>query len=260
MNSLVTSSITKKAQPETVALFVSDLHLSPDTPNTLAAFFSFLENQAMHSAQLYLLGDLFEYWPGDDDIESAFSLQICHELKRVSDKGTKIFWIGGNRDFLVGPAFAAAAGLTLLNEPHIAELSGQKILLVHGDAQCTDDTAYMVFRNQVRNPEWQAAFLARPLAERKNIIAGMREGSRAAQKEKAMAIMDVNAEQIAALFKSHQVQLLIHGHTHRPDVHHTPEGVRYVLPDWDCETNELNKRRGGWIALDSAGELHSINV
>jgi UDP-2,3-diacylglucosamine hydrolase len=118
----------------------------------------------------------------------------------------------------------------------------------------------MAFRTQVRNPEWQAAFLTRPLAERKSIIAGMREGSRAAQKEKSMANMDVNAAQIAALFKTHVVNLLIHGHTHRPDIHHTSEGVRYVLPDWDCEPNEANKRRGGWIALDSTGELHAIRV
>ena len=259
MTSLATSSSTK-AQPTMVALFVSDLHLSPDTPHTLAAFFSFLNNEAMHATQLYLLGDLFEYWPGDDDVDSPFPQQVCQALKRVSDNGTKIFWLSGNRDFLVGPAFAAAAGLTLLNEPHIAVIGSKKILLVHGDAQCTDDTAYMTFRTQVRNPEWQAAFLARPLAERKSIIAGMREGSRAAQKEKSMAIMDVNPAQIAVLFKTYQVNLLIHGHTHRPNVHHTSEGVRYVLPDWDCEASEAAIRRGGWIVLDSAGELHAIRA
>ena len=259
MNSLATSSTTK-AQPTMVALFVSDLHLSPDTPKTLATFFSFLENQAVQATQLYLLGDLFEYWPGDDDVDSPFPQLVCQALKRVSDQGTKIFWISGNRDFLVGSAFAEAAGLVLLTEPHVTKIGSKKILLVHGDAQCTDDTAYMAFRTQVRNPEWQAAFLARPLAERKSIIAGMREGSRAAQKEKSMAIMDVNPAQIAALFKTHQVNLLIHGHTHRPDVHHTPEGVRYVLPDWDCESIEVGKQRGGWIALDSADELHTISV
>jgi len=259
MNSLATSATTK-AQPTMVALFVSDLHLSPDTPNTSAAFFSFLQNQAADATQLYLLGDLFEYWPGDDYVDSPFPHQVCQELKRVSDNGTKIFWLSGNRDFLVGSAFAAAAGLTLLNEPHIVEIGDRKILLVHGDAQCTDDTAYMAFRTQVRNPEWQAAFLARPLAERKSIIAGMREGSRAAQKEKSMAIMDVNTEQIATLFKTHGVNLLIHGHTHRPDIHHTPEGVRYVLPDWDCESGEADKRRGGWITLDSTGKLHAISI
>lgn len=257
MTLLATSSIAKKAQPETVALFVSDLHLSPDTPHTVAAFFSFLQHEATRASYVYLLGDLFEYWPGDDDIESTLPQQICNELKRIADLGTQLFWISGNRDFLVGPAFAAAAGLTLLSEPHIAELGEQKILLVHGDAQCTDDTAYMAFRSQVRNPEWQAAFLARPLAERKGIIAGMREGSRAAQKEKSMEIMDVNAEQIAELFKSHHVQLLIHGHTHRPGIHATAEGMRYVLPDWDCESEV---KRGGWIALDSEGDLNQVNL
>jgi len=254
------TSPTTKAQPTMVALFVSDLHLSPDTPKTLAAFFSFLYNEAIHATQLYLLGDLFEYWPGDDDVDSPFPQQICQELKHVSDQGTKIFWLSGNRDFLVGSSFAAAAGLSLLNEPYIVEIGDKKSLLVLGDAQCSDDTAYMAFRTQVRNPEWQVAFLARPLAERKSIIAGMREGSRAAQKEKTMAIMDVNPAQIAALFKTYQVNLLIHGHTHRPDVHHTPEGERYVLPDWDCEANETGKQRGGWIALDSAGELQAMRI
>lgn len=257
MTLLATPSTNIKAQPEMVALFVSDLHLSPDTPHTLAAFLGFLQHQATRATYVYILGDLFEYWPGDDDIESAFPQQICRELKHVADLGTQLFWISGNRDFLVGPAFAAAAGLTLLSEPHIAEIGEQKILLVHGDAQCTDDTAYMAFRSQVRNPEWQAAFLARPLAERKSIIAGMREGSRAAQKEKSMEIMDVNAAQIAELFKSHHVQLLIHGHTHRPGIHATAEGMRYVLPDWDCESDE---KRGGWIVLNSEGDLNQVNL
>ena len=115
----------------------------------------------------------------------------------------------------------------------------------------------MAFRTQVRDREWQSAFLARPLSERKNIIAGMREGSRAAQKEKSMDIMDVNSAQIAALFKKHQVSVLIHGHTHRPGVHTGAEGIRYVLPDWDCDSDV---RRGGWIALDSKGELHTISI
>ena len=260
MSLLATSSINKKTQPETVALFVSDLHLSPDKPHTVAAFVSFLRHEATRASYVYLLGDLFEYWPGDDDIESTFPQQICLELNRVAKLGTRLFWMGGNRDFLVGPAFAAAAGMRLLSEPHIAEIGEQKILLVHGDAQCTDDTAYMAFRSQVRNPEWQAAFLARPLAERKSIIASMRQGSREAQKEKSTKIMDVNPVQIAELFKTHGVHLLIHGHTHRPDIHHTPEGTRYVLTDWDCESSEADKRRGGWIALDSSGELHAIKV
>lgn len=257
MSLLATSTTNIKAQPETVALFISDLHLSPDTPHTVAAFFKFLQHEATRATYLYLLGDLFEYWPGDDDIDSAFPQQICQELKRVAELGTQLFWMGGNRDFLVGPAFAAAAGMTLLSEPHIAELGEQKILLVHGDAQCTDDTAYMAFRLTVRNTEWQTAFLARPLKERKSIIASMRQGSREAQKEKSMEIMDVNTDEIAALFKSHHVELLIHGHTHRPGIHASPEGMRYVLPDWDCESDA---KRGGWIALDSEGDLHQVNL
>ena len=251
------SIIDSKAQPETVALFVSDLHLSADMPRTTAAFFSFLHEQATAARELYLLGDIFEYWAGDDDLGDAFHQQVCAELKAVAARGVRIYWIAGNRDFLAGPAFAAAAGLTLLNDPHVAELAGQRLLLLHGDAQCIDDTAYMAFRAQVRNPEWQSAFLSRPLAERKALIAGMREGSREAQKEKSMAIMDVNPAEIERLFDAHDIKLMIHGHTHRPDIHQTAGGTRYVLPDWDCDGDAL---RGGWIALGSDGKLRTVAI
>ena len=210
------STADSKAQPETVALFVSDLHLSAEMPRTSAAFFRFLHEEARAARELYLLGDIFEYWAGDDDLGDPYHQHVCAELKAVADSGVRIFWIAGNRDFLVGPAFAAAAGLTLLEEPHIAELAGKRLLLLHGDAPCIDDTAYMAFRTQVRNPEWQAAFLSRPLAERKALIEGMREGSRAAQKEKSMTIMDVNPAEIERLFDAYAIKLMIHGHTHRP--------------------------------------------
>lgn len=256
MNTLPTST-SAIVQSETLALFVSDLHLSPDLPKTTEAFFGFLRDHAPNTKALYLLGDVFEYWAGDDDLEDPFHRDVIQALRSVSDHGVSVNWIGGNRDFLVGEAFANACGMRLLSEPHVAEIAGKRVLLLHGDAQCTDDTAYMAFRSQVRDPEWQRAFLARSLTERKAIISGMREGSRQAQRDKPMAIMDVNAGEIADLFEAYAVPLMIHGHTHRPQVHEHDGRVRHVLPDWDCDADVV---RGGWIAMDAAGELVRVNV
>ncbi len=256
MNTLPTGT-SAIAQPETLALFVSDLHLSPDLPKTTEAFFGFLRDHALHTKALYLLGDIFEYWAGDDDLEDPFHRAVIRKLRSASDHGVSVYWIGGNRDFLVGEAFATACGMRLLSEPHVAEIAGKRVLLLHGDAQCTDDTAYMAFRSQVRDPEWQRAFLARSLAERKAIISGMREGSRQAQRDKPMAIMDVNAGEIADLFEAYAVPLMIHGHTHRPQIHEHDGRIRHVLPDWDCDTDVV---RGGWIAMDAAGEIVRVNV
>ena len=198
-----TSPATQTAQPETVALFVSDLHLSESMPATTAAFFAFLRDQASHTQSLYLLGDVFEYWAGDDDLDTPFHQAIINAIAALQAQGVAVFWLAGNRDFLVGSDFANACGLTLLAEPCVVTLAGQRVLLVHGDAQCTDDLAYMRFREQVREPSWQRAFLAKPLAERKALIARMREGSRDALRDKPMAIMDVNPQAIAQLFDAH---------------------------------------------------------
>ena len=256
MNTLPTNS-SAIVQPETLALFVSDLHLSPDLPKTTEAFFGFLRDHALKTKALYLLGDIFEYWAGDDDLADPFHRDVVDALHDVSDRGVAIYWIAGNRDFLVGETFAKACGMHRLSEPHVAEIAGQRVLLLHGDAQCTDDTAYMAFRSQVRDLQWQRAFLARPLTERKAIISGMREGSRQAQRDKPMAIMDVNAGEIARLFDTYAVRLMIHGHTHRPRVHEHDGRVRHVLPDWDCDADVA---RGGWIAVDAAGETVRVNV
>lgn len=245
--------VDHKAQPETVALFVSDLHLSAQMPKTAAAFFRFLDEEATKARQLYLLGDIFEYWAGDDDINDPFNRKVVDALRALTDKGVELYWIAGNRDFLAGEGFARASGATQLPDPYVADIAKQRVLLLHGDAQCTDDKDYIAFRSQVRHPQWQQAFLAKPLAERKAIIEGMREGSRDAQRAKSMEIMDVNPNAIEALYASHQVSTMIHGHTHRPATHQTNGGVRHVLPDWDCDTLPL---RGGWIAADNTGQLH----
>jgi UDP-2,3-diacylglucosamine hydrolase len=235
-----------------VALFVSDLHLQASHPVTAAAFLRFLAERAAAAQQLYLLGDLFEYWAGDDDIAGPFHHTIISAIRAVSDAGVAVFWIAGNRDFLVGPGFAEAAGLTLLQESHVISIAGQRIALVHGDAECTDDTNYMAFRAQVRTPGWQQQFLAMPLAQRKGIIAGLREGSREAHTTKTDAIMDVTPAAIDALHAATGADTLIHGHTHRPALHVDGARRRFVLPDWELD---YAPERGGWIAIDAAGAI-----
>ncbi len=249
---------TEQAQPETVALFVSDLHLTAAMPKTAAAFFSFLRKTASKAGALYLLGDIFEYWAGDDDLDDPFNRQVVDAIAALSAQGVAVFWMAGNRDFLVGDRFAHACGLTLLSDPTLVTLAGQRTLLVHGDAQCTDDTAYMQFRQQVRSAQWQQQFLQQTLAQRKAIIASLREGSREAQRGKSMDIMDVNPQAIDALFASHAVKIMIHGHTHRPHTHLSQSAAgprtRYVLPDWDYDTRN-HAARGGWLALDARGQF-----
>lgn len=234
------------------ALFISDLHLQQDHPRTTAAFLQFLDGRAMAARALYILGDLFEYWAGDDDLADPYHQTIISALRAVSEAGVAVYWIPGNRDFLTGPAFAQAAGLTTLSEPHVATIEGQRIALVHGDAECTDDAAYMTFRAQVRSAAWQQQFLALPLAQRKAIIAGLREGSREAHGSKSYAIMDVTPEAVAALFARTGAEVIIHGHTHRPALHQDGVQRRYVLPDWD---DDAEPARGGWIEIAAGGAI-----
>jgi UDP-2,3-diacylglucosamine hydrolase len=248
-----------------VALFVSDLHLQASLPHTADAFRQFLSQHAVQAQQLYLLGDIFEYWAGDDDIDTPFNRGIADAIAGVAKTGVAVFWIAGNRDFLVSDGFSRAAGLTLLPDPFVITLAGQRLTLAHGDTLCTDDVDYINFRNQVRNPAWQQTFLALPLAQRKAIIENLRRGSQAAQMQKSSEIMDVNPEAVAQLFAATDSRLIIHGHTHRPARHvyndknneADAEKVRYVLPDWDIDAQPP---RGGWIALDSDGRLHRIDL
>lgn len=236
----------------TLALFISDLHLQEAQPHNAAAFLHFLQNRALAAESLYLLGDVFEYWAGDDDCGTPFHQTIIKAVRAVADAGVAVYWIAGNRDFLVGPEFARAAGLTLLDEPHVIELAGQRIALVHGDAQCTADVKYMAFRAQVRDPAWQAQFLALPLGQRKTIIAGLREGSREAHNTKSYEIMDVAPLAVAELHASTGCDTIIHGHTHRPALHKVDGKRRFVLPDWDVVADPA---RGGWISIASDGAI-----
>ena len=235
-----------------LALFISDLHLQESHPRTAEAFFRFLAERATLARQLYLLGDIFEYWAGDDDLAEPFHQRVVQALRALADGGVEIFWIAGNRDFLVGEGFARAAGLTLLAEPHVMTAGGTRIALVHGDAECTADIKYMAFRAQVRDPAWQQQFLGLPLAQRKQIIAGLREGSREAHATKSYEIMDVAPDAIDALFDATGADVVIHGHTHRPKLHRHGRRRRFVLPDWELDAEP---QRGGWIALSEDGEL-----
>ncbi|HEY1147897.1 MAG TPA: UDP-2,3-diacylglucosamine diphosphatase [Pseudoduganella sp.] len=233
-------------------LLISDLHLQPERAALTEAFLRFLDERALKAQQLYLLGDLFEYWAGDDDLSAPFHQQVVAALRRVSDAGVQVFWIAGNRDFLVGSGFADACGLTLLPETWVIEAGGQRIALLHGDAQCTADVKYMEFRAQVRQPAWQQQFLSMPLAQRKQIIAGLREKSKEGHAGKSYEIMDVTPAAIADVFAQTGTSVMIHGHTHRPALHVVDGKRRYVLPDWEPESTPP---RGGWIAIADDGAI-----
>lgn len=256
-----TANAQSIAQSAPVAIFVSDVHLQESLPLTTEKFFAFLRNHAVQAQQVFLLGDLFEYWAGDDDLADPFNRRVADALREVTDAGVELFWIAGNRDFLVGDEFARATGAQILPDPFATTIGGRHVVLSHGDAQCTDDMAYMAFRKQVRETLWQQSFLALSLQQRKKIVEGMRTESKAAQRDKPLEIMDVNADAVASLFDATATTLMIHGHTHRPGRHEHENGgksrIRYVLPDWDCETPMV---RGGWISMYADGTVRRFHA
>jgi len=231
------------------AVFASDVHLSAGHPATTEAFLAFVDAAvAGRTKRFFILGDLFEYWLGDDDADDALAARIASRLRAVANDGVSIAFMPGNRDFLVGPTFADAAGMTILSDPHRERVGGIDLLLAHGDALCTDDVDYQRFRGMVRNPGWQQAFLAKPIAERRMMVAGARQQSEAAKQVKSAEIMDVNDEAVGSLLAEHPATVLIHGHTHRPahHLHAVGDGARarWVLTDWDAEAG-----RGGGLAV-----------
>jgi len=217
-------------------LLISDLHLEEERPDITGAFLRFLDEHASQAETLYILGDFFEAWIGDDE-QTPLQVEIAGHLKRLSDAGLNIHLQHGNRDFLIGEHFATAAGLKLLPDPAVVELGGQRTLLMHGDTLCTADKEYMKFRGMVRNPQWQTMMLNRPLADRQTMARQLREISKAKNKGKKEEIMDVTPEEVIRVMEEHQVTRLIHGHTHRPAIHdltvNGQAGKRYVLGDWD---------------------------
>jgi UDP-2,3-diacylglucosamine hydrolase len=216
-------------------LFISDLHLSPERPAIIDLFIRFCNEVAPQAERLYILGDLVEYWIGDDD--NAEGLQPAFAaLAALAGRGVEIYFMAGNRDFLIGEELATRCNFSIIPDPHLVMLSDQPVLLSHGDSLCVDDVEYQQFRNMVRKPEWQQDFLARPLAEREAIALSMREKSRQATSLKDEIIMDVNQQAVEKMMLEHDTRLLIHGHTHRPAIHRfelaAVEVQRIVLADW----------------------------
>jgi UDP-2,3-diacylglucosamine hydrolase len=220
-----------------VIFFISDLHLCQERPHAARLFLDFLANRARQAQALYILGDLFEYWAGDDDIGDPSHRPVVEAMHQLASSGVSLYVMHGNRDFLLGQDFAAASGATLLPDPVAIDLHGKRALLTHGDLLCTDDVDYQNFRTMVREPAWQQRFLGLPLAQRKAQIVELRSRSEQAKSCKAEAIMDVNADAVAGFLRERDFPpLLIHGHTHRPGRHlieldgRTCE--RIVLADW----------------------------
>lgn len=217
------------------ALFISDLHLNELRPDITRAFYVFLQQKAAGADALYILGDFFDAWIGDDD-DSELSQGVATALKQLSDQGTRLFLMHGNRDFLLGQDYASRCGATLIDEGTLIDLYGCPTLLLHGDSLCIDDIPYQQFRNQVRMPAWQQQVLAQPLAVRRVMAANMRSQSEGMNSLKASDIMDVNLAELSRVMQSAGVQRLIHGHTHRPARHqleiNNQPAERIVLGDW----------------------------
>ncbi|WP_405237684.1 UDP-2,3-diacylglucosamine diphosphatase [Lentisalinibacter orientalis] len=216
-------------------LFISDLHLQAARPDITERFFRFLETEAAEAEALYILGDLFEAWIGDDDPDEH-NREVQAAMRRLTDAGVAGYFMHGNRDFLIGDTFAERTGFTLLDDPVVHDLYGTPVLLSHGDAYCTDDVEYQAFRRQSRDPAWQQQVLSMSVEQRRALAGQAREESRAAMVDKAEDIMDVNADAVAAALREVGVTTLVHGHTHRPAVHEldldgTP-ATRIVLGDW----------------------------
>ena len=212
-------------------LFISDLHLAPERPAVTRAFLSFLRDQASQAEALYILGDLFEAWVGDDD-PTELAAQVQASLGELSQSGVKLYIQHGNRDFLIGRRFIRRCGAELLADEHLIHYQGQTALVMHGDSLCTDDVDYQRFRRKARNPIYKWCLSHLPLKRRQKLASDWRTKSMSANSNKATAIMDVNSDAVDAVMAKHQVNVLIHGHTHRPDQHLVSEGQRIVLGDW----------------------------
>ncbi|MDB2339010.1 UDP-2,3-diacylglucosamine diphosphatase [Gammaproteobacteria bacterium] len=211
--------------------FISDLHLSKNTPSVTEGFFKFLQTAAQELSHLYILGDLFEAWVGDDD-NSELATSVIQKINHATRNGLEIFFIHGNRDFLCGESFAEHSNLTLLPDPFFLNFFDLKIALSHGDDFCTEDLEYIEFKKEVRSSKWQEEFLQKPLDERLSIASNMRDASQKNNSSKEVSIMDVTQAAIEDFFEEHHIDLLIHGHTHRPKTHKTNTSTRIVLGDW----------------------------
>ncbi len=237
-------------QNKAYSLFISDLHLCDSRPNITQAFIDFLKETALKAQALYILGDLFEYWAGDDAIEAGHQQAVISALRKLNSQGVALFFMHGNRDFLLNSDFAQATLGNLLPDPTLLHLYGKPVLLSHGDMLCTDDIAYQQFRVQVRNPTWKKEFLNQPLDTRIAYIEKIRMKSELEKSLKSMQIMDVNQQAVESLLRQHDYPpILIHGHTHRPNKHivsvDNQTCERWVLGDW--------YEQGSYLKLDQNG-------
>jgi UDP-2,3-diacylglucosamine hydrolase len=231
-----------------VILLISDLHLEEGRPDITRAFLGLLNGRARNAESLYILGDFFETWIGDDAM-SPFQRSICQALRALSDGGTRVFLMHGNRDFMIGASFCKAAGCTLLKDPSVVQFNGEAVLLMHGDSLCTRDEAYMRMRRYLRNPLTLWVLRHLPLSTRHKLARKLRSESTAQTRMKANDIVDVTPEEVPRVMNESGVKTLIHGHTHRPAVHEVAlgqtTGRRIVLGDWDRE---------GWLLqIDDQG-------
>ncbi len=234
-------------------LFISDLHLQPSHPELLRACLDFLGNNARGAEALYVLGDLFEVWIGDDD-DAPWLEELAAACHSLANEGTRLYFQHGNRDFLLGADFARRCGMELLPELALIDLHGRKTLLLHGDTLCTADVEYLKFREQVRNPQWQQMILGQSLDNRRALAGALRNESKMAGGTKSMAIMDVTPDEVVRVMAEQNIDLMIHGHTHRPARHVLSIGgkpaERIVLGDWTSTQGwYLRAENGGGIEL-----------
>jgi len=245
------------------SLFISDIHLCANQAHTNGLFTDFIKHVAPKAEKLFILGDLFEYWAGDDDLEDPYHRSISELLLSLSESGTAIFLMHGNRDFLMAERLADSFRANLLSDPFLIDLYGTPTLLSHGDALCTDDLQYQQFRTQVRSEMWRKKFVERPLSDRKRHIEQLRRVSEDSKADKDASIMDVNDGAVAELLRKFNYPRLIHGHTHRPGRHlhrvDDRECVRWVLGDWYKTSNALRCDKSGihWEVLAEAPHQHS---
>jgi len=228
-------------------LFIADIHLSEERTELTEAFFNYLDYRAIEADTLYILGDLFDAWIGDDAM-GDFENSVADKIAEYAAKGKEVFLMHGNRDFLMGNHFAQRAHLTILDDPSLVMLGDIPVLITHGDMLCTDDKKYMKFRKMVRNPLWQKMALAMPLSQRRKVAQQMREKSQTSNIDKPKEIMDVNHDAVVRLMQKYKVRTMVQGHTHRPDVHEfdVADGSmrRYVLGDW--RINHEHDIDSGW--------------
>lgn len=234
-------------------IFISDLHLDASRPHITRLFVDFVTNEARNADALYILGDLFEAWIGDD-ADDATGNQVATALRDLRERGVPCFYIHGNRDFLLGDAYARRAGITLLPDPALIDLYGQPTLLMHGDTLCIDDAPYQAFRRESHTPQWQHTFLAKPIVDRRAFAAQAREHSQRYTREASADIMDVNAQAVIETMRANGVKRMIHGHTHRPAIHRIEiDGAiaeRIVLGDWYEQGSLLAVDAESGIALN----------